>query len=77
MDIRIPEPQNLSNKMARGYVERLEEIINGYKKELKEDEALIATVILNDGNHLQVNYFGYYNPFIVRVSGVDNSGQIC
>jgi len=73
--LEIPKIERPPN-MASDYVERLEEIIEGHQKELKENEALVATVILNDGSRIQVNYFGYYNPFIIRISGYDNSGNV-
>lgn len=73
--ITIPKPVRPPN-MASDYVERLEKIIEEHQGELNEDEALIASLILNDGSHIRVNYFGYYNPYIIRVSGHDSSGNL-
>lgn len=71
----IPPLPDKTYKYASGYVERIEENLNDYTKDLKDDETVLLKVLLNDGSTFIPNFFGYHNPHLVIVKGHDSMGN--
>jgi hypothetical protein len=59
--------------MADWYQERIEEQISDYLDELKNGEKLAVSVILNNGQQIQPTWFGYHNPNMLIIDGVDEN----
>ncbi|MGB9937743.1 MAG: hypothetical protein ACPK7O_08465 [Methanobacterium sp.] len=73
--IIMPQPLDPRNNMASGFIARMKELINDYAKELEEDEFIHVQVILNDGRCITAKNFGWYDPNIISVRGVDSHGN--
>ena len=70
----LPKTVDISHKLASGYVKRKEKSIDEYKEELADGEDIRVYVILNDGNKILAQSFGYYNPNMIRVYGLYSDG---
>jgi len=53
------------------YQERLEKQVQEFSETLKGDEELLITVPLRNGTTIVATWFGYYNPNMLIVVGVD------
>ena len=81
--MRIPQmPKQLPNlsipvdhSMADWYHERIELQIKELSKEIDSKSEIIATVVLNDGSRIQATWFGYHNPNMLVIDGIDASGN--
>ena len=60
---------------AEWFHERIEKQIEDFAAELKEDEDLIASVVLPGGEEITATWFGYSNPNMLIVDGVDRNGR--
>lgn len=69
------QPLDPRNNMASGFIARAKELINDFAKELEEDEFIHVQVILNDGRCITAKYFGWYDPHIITITGVDSHGN--
>jgi len=68
--------QNLrDHQLADWYHERIEKHINEFSNELTDEEDLSVTVILSDGTNIKATWFGYHNPNMITVEGVDGAGN--
>ncbi len=70
----IPSPPMLG-PMASDYHDRIKKQINEFAESLAEDEAVSASVILSNGQVLTATWFGYHNPYMIVVEGVDARGS--
>lgn len=63
------------HSMADWYHERLELHIQEFRKNLSDDEDMSVTVVLNDGKSVTAAWFGYHNPNMITVDGIDERGN--
>jgi len=54
---------------------RIYSFVKHFEKTLKDKEALIAQVILNNGSSIRVNTFGYYQPDVITIDGTDSNDK--
>jgi len=73
--VQVLKPLDPRNNMASGFIERMKEIICDYRKELNEDEFLHVQVVLNDSRCITAKVFGWYDPHLVTISGIDSHGN--
>jgi hypothetical protein len=70
-----PSRQHVYNEdfvnVAAAFYERLQECIREEEANLAEDEGLVAVVYLPGGHELYAFGFGYINPNIIRIWGVN------
>lgn len=61
--------------MAKEYHNRIEAQISDFAEGLADDEIVAAEVILNDGRTMRATWFGYHNPYMIIVDGLDAKGR--
>ena len=71
--IPISIPNLRDYNLADWYHERIEEHINEFAKDLAADEDLLATIVLADGRNIKATWFGYHNPNMIVVEGIDGA----
>jgi len=64
-----------NHDLADWYHERLESHIREYQEELADDEDMSVAVILSNGRSIAATWFGYHNPNMITVYGVDEYGN--
>lgn len=74
--VTLPSTIRSDPHLAHEYTRRIEELINDFADKLKDDEGMAVFVILNDGTRLDASWFGFYNPDMIIVAGVDGSGEV-
>ena len=67
--ISTPGPQRYYAKMV---AERIHQHIQSILKDLKDDEDLSVTVPLANGTEIAADFFGYRNPNLIIVAGLDH-----
>ena len=60
---------------AEWYQERIEIQISDFEKDLKKDEKMAVTVVLANGFSIAATWFGYHNPNMIIVEGIDGNGR--
>jgi hypothetical protein len=72
----IPDLSHLRPQgFADAYHERIEERINAFVSDLDEGEECAVEVLLRGGGRLSATWFGYWNPDMIMVQGVDGTGR--
>ena len=61
--------------MAEWYCERIESKIQEFQESLGKDQAMLARVVLLDGTSITPTWFGYHNPNMLIIEGVDSQGN--
>lgn len=60
---------------AEWFHERIQNQIEDFTAELNDDEDLLASVVLPGGEEITATWFGYYNPNMLIVDGIDRNGR--
>jgi hypothetical protein len=55
--------------------DRIERLIKSSEKKLKEGQSLKVEVLLNNGNTILPDFFGYQNPCFIIVNGKNANGD--
>jgi len=70
----IPTSQtNLSVYYCDRFYDNIQEQIKSF--ELRNDEILIAEMQLNDGSKIRITDFGYRNPTLMIIYGIDRNSH--
>lgn len=68
-----PDPSRYTR--AEWFQERIEKQIEDFTAELKDNEVLLASVVLPSGEEIAATWFGYYNPNMLIIDGIDRNGR--
>lgn len=72
-----PPKIDKSYNKASGYVERIESKIYRFIQDVPENKKPLIYVLLSDGDKIFNPDFGYHNPYIIIVDGIDeNDNQV-
>jgi hypothetical protein len=66
---------NRTATRASDFVDRIQRQLARFESEAGDDHVAIADVLLPDGRTFIATYFGYDNPSLVYVDGVDQDGR--
>ena len=72
--IELPGPLR-DHSMADWFVERIDEQIADFTRDLKPGEQMDVVVVLNDGQRIRPTWFGYHNPNLLIIDGTDQHGR--
>ncbi len=81
MNFKVPNfsppdlTSNMTSHLASSFVERIENQVKEFSKTLKDDENYSIIVCLNNGNEIYANWFGYHNPYMIIIEGVNNNND--
>lgn len=69
-------PMPLSSDHVSHWYERVEKYAQEFEAELlKEDEVMVAEVLLSDGSRMTVKEFAYHGPYMAIIYGWDAHGR--
>jgi hypothetical protein len=65
------------HKLADSFYERLTKSIDKEGKNLGDDQQLAVYYFTPSGKCISITRFGYWNPYMIRLSGADHQGNEC